>query len=305
MSQSEHNYVGIFGHVNLDYIMDVEKLPQPNTSIQVSNVQRFFGGTGANVALMAASMGVKTALASFVGADFPKDFKDAFFEVGVDTYDLKEMDGFLTPTCRIMTDPENNQIGIMDQGPMGEMDDFSVAKHTIEFSQIIHIGTGRPAYYRRIMQAARELGKPIYFDPAQELHYLYTPEIFAELLDMSHALFVNQSELATAMKYMNYSDKTQLLDHVDLLVITLGKDGSQILTKSEEINIPAIAPKQVIDPTGAGDAYRAGFYAGLSRNKTLDECGWLGAAAASFAIEVSGPVGKLPSWEEILERSGL
>ncbi len=304
MSQSE-NFVGIFGHVNLDYIMDVEKLPEPNTSIQVSNVQRFFGGTGANVALMAASMGVKAALASFVGTDFPRDFKDAFTNTGVDIHDLQEMKNFLTPTCRIMTDPENNQIGIMDQGPMGEMDDFPIAQHTIESSQIIHIGTGRPAYYRKIMKAASQLGKPIYFDPAQELHYVYSPEVFAELLDMSFVLFVNQSELATAMKYMNYSDKKQLLEHVELLIITLGKDGSQIITKSEEINIPAITPKQVIDPTGAGDAYRAGFYAGLSRNKTLDECGWLGAAAASFAIEVSGPVGKLPTWDEIKERADL
>ena len=299
------NFVGIFGHVNLDYIMDVEKLPEPNTSTQVSNVQRFFGGTGANVALMAASMGVKAALASFVGTDFPKDFKDAFSNIGVDTHDLQEMKNFLTPTCRIMTDPENNQIGIMDQGPMGEMDDFPIAQHTIESSQIIHIGTGRPAYYRKIMKVASQLNKPIYFDPAQELHYVYSPEVFAELLNMSHALFVNQSELATAMKYLGYDDKTQILEHVELLVITLGKDGSQILTKSEEINIPAIAPKAVVDPTGAGDAYRAGFYAGLSRNKTLDECGWLGAAAASFAIEVSGPVGKLPTWEEINDRAGL
>ena len=299
------NFIGIFGHVNLDYIMDVEKLPQPNTSIQVSNVQRFFGGTGANVALMAASMGVETALASFVGTDFPRDFKDAFSNTGIDIQDLMEMKGFLTPTCRIMTDPDNNQIGIMDQGPMGEMDDFPIAQHTIETSEIIHIGTGRPAYYRRIMEYASKLNKPIYFDPAQELHYLYTPEVFRELLDMSHALFVNQSELATAMKYLGYDDKMQLLGHVELLIITLGKDGSQILTKSEEINIPAVPPKQVTDPTGAGDAYRAGFYAGLSRNKTLDECGWLGAAAASFAIEVSGPVGKLPSWEEVLARSGL
>jgi len=304
MSQPE-NYVGIFGHVNLDYIMDVEKLPQPNTSIQVSNVQRFFGGTGGNIAMMAASMGVKTALASFVGADFPHDFKKAFLDAGVDLCDLAEMDGFMTPTCRIMTDPDNNQIGIMDQGPMGEMDDFPVAKHTIESSKIVHIGTGRPAYYRRIMEHASKLEKAIYFDPAQELHYLYTPEVFAELLDMSHALFVNQSELATAMKYMNYNDKKQLLKHVELLIITLGKDGSQILTSVEEITIPAVPPKEVVDPTGAGDAYRAGFYAGLSRNKSLDECGWLGAAAASFAIEVSGPVGKLPTWEDILNRSGI
>ena len=271
MSQPDHNFVGIFGHVNLDYIMEVEKLPTPNTSIQVNNVKRFFGGTGANIALMAASMGVKTSLASFVGTDFPDDFRDAFFNAGIDTYDLAMMKDYLTPTCRIMTDPENNQIAIMDQGPMGKMDDFPIAEHTIVHSQIIHIGTGRPAYYRKIMKYASQREKPIYFDPAQELSYLYSPEVFRELLDYSHALFVNQNELAIAMKYLGYEDKLKILEHVDLLIITLGKEGSRIITKTEEINIPAIAPTQVTDPTGAGDAYRAGFYAGLSRNKTLDE----------------------------------
>ncbi len=305
MSHPEHNFIGVFGHVNIDFIMDVEKLPQPNTSIQVENVKRFFGGTGGNIALMAASMGVKTALASFVGTDFPKDFKDLFFKAGVDTYDLKEMDGYLTPTCRIMTDPDNNQIGIMDQGPMGHMDDFPIAKHTLESCQNIHIGTGRPAYYRRIMEAAANLEKPIFFDPAQELHYIYSPEVFRELLDMSHTFFCNESELSTAMKYLGCDDKMKLLEHVDMLIITQGKGGSQIITDSEEIHIPIVQPREVVDPTGAGDAYRAGFYAGLSRNKPMDECGWLGAAAASFAIEVAGPVGKLPSWEEVLERTSL
>ncbi|RLC73974.1 MAG: hypothetical protein DRI61_17490, partial [Chloroflexi bacterium] len=244
MSQPD-NFVGIFGHVNLDYIMEVEKLPQPNTSCQVENVKRFFGGTGANVALMSASMGVKAALASFVGPDFPEDFKQLLVETGVDICDLAPMTGYMTPTCRIMTDPQNNQIGIMDQGPMGHMDDFPLAEHSIIHSQIVHIGTGRPSYYRRIMEFAVEKDKPIYFDPAQEIHYLYNPESFRELLDMSHAFFCNESELATAMKYMGYEDRKQLLEHVELLIITLGKDGSQILTVNNEINIPAVPPEQV------------------------------------------------------------
>ena len=229
MSQAEHNFLGVFGHVNLDYLMDVEALPKPNSSIQVSNVKRFFGGTGSNIAMMASSMGVKTALASFVGNDFPKDFRDALFRAGVDTYDLAEIEGYLTPTCRIMTDKKSNQICIMDQGPMGEMDDFPVAKHTVESSEIIHIGTGRPAYYRKVMRAARKLGKRIHFDPAQELRYVYTPEIFAEMLDISDMLFVNQHELKIALKYLGLKekDKLKILDYVSVLVVTKGKDGSR------------------------------------------------------------------------------
>jgi len=275
-----HNFVGVFGHVNLDYIMDVEKLPAPNTSTQVGNVKRFFGGTGANVALMASSMGVRAALASFVGDDFPKDFDDALFNAGVDTYDLVKVKDAATPTCRILNDPEGNQICIMDQGPMLRMREFVIAAHTIESSEIIHIGTGKPGYYRKVMKAARKLEKRIHFDPAQELGYVYSPDEFAELLAMADMLFVNQHELKIAMKYLGIKNKDKMLDEVGIMVVTKGKDGSEIITPSGTISIPAIKPKRILDPTGAGDAYRAGFYAGLSRGMDLECCGRLGAAGA-------------------------
>ncbi|MBA3046289.1 MAG: carbohydrate kinase family protein [Candidatus Thermoplasmatota archaeon] len=300
-----HNFLGVFGHVNIDYLMKVEKLPKPNTSVEVSDVERFFGGTGSNIAMMASAMGVRTALASFVGKDFPKDFKDALFQAGVDTYDLAEIEGFLTPTCRIMTDAQENQICIMDQGPMAKMDKFAMAAHTVESSEIIHISTGRPAYYKRIMKAARKLGKRIHFDPAQELRYVYTPEIFSEMLDISDLLFVNQHELKIAMKYLGMKKKENMLDRVGIIVVTKGKEGSEIITLSGTTAIPAIKPTKILDPTGAGDAYRAGFYAGLSRGMDLETCGILGASASSFAIGTKGPVGKLPSWDEVRDRAKI
>ncbi len=301
---SESNFLGVFGHVNVDFIMDVPKLPQPDSSIEVSNVKRFFGGTGSNIAMVASSLGVQTALASFVGTDFPADFKAALNNAGVDIADLVEVEDVLTPTCRILTDPEQAQIGIMDQGPMALMDDYEIARHTVESSKVIHIGTGRPGYYRRVMELAGELGKPVYFDPAQEIHYVYDASGFRELLGMSNTLFVNQSELATALKYLGEDNEQAILELVDTLIITLGRDGSRILQDDNELTIPAIDPSVVIDPTGAGDAYRAGFYAGLSRNMDLEKCGLLGASASSFIIEGEGPIGRLPGWEEVLARAG-
>ncbi len=304
MSQT-HNFVGIFGHVNIDYIMNVDELPKANTSTQVSEVKRYFGGTGSNIAMLASSMGVRTALASFVGKDFPKDFDDALFKANVDTYDLAKMDGYLTPTCRILTDPDCNQICILDQGPMLKMKEFPVAMHTIESSEIIHIGTGQPGYYRKVMKAAKKLGRRIHFDPAQELRYVYSPKEFQELLVMSDLLFVNQHELNIAMKYLGIKKKEKMLEKVGILIVTKGKDGSEIITPSGASQIPAIKPKKILDPTGAGDAYRAGFYAGLSRGMDLEACGTLGASAASFAIETMGPVGRLPTWDEVAERAGI
>jgi sugar/nucleoside kinase (ribokinase family) len=299
------SFLGVFGHVNIDYIMNVKKLPAPNTCIQVSKVKRMFGGTGANIAILASKMGVKTSLASFVGRDFPHAFKLLFKSAGVDITDLKEIKGEPTPTCRLLTDPEGSQIGIMDQGPMGHMQDFELARHTVKNSQIIHVGTGRPEYYKGIMQLANELKKKIHFDPAQEIHYVYNAASFRELLKFSDVLFVNKSELATALRYLKKKDKTSLLDYVDTLVLTLGKEGSQILSHREKIDIPAIKPKKIKDPTGAGDAYRAGFYAGMSRKMDIEMCGLLGASTASFVLEAEGPLGKLPSWNEVLGRANM
>jgi sugar/nucleoside kinase (ribokinase family) len=299
------SFLGVFGHVNIDYLMKVEKLPAPNTCIQVSDVKRLFGGTGANIAILASKMGVKTSLASFVGKDFPEDFRSLFKNAGVDITDLKEIKGEPTPTCRLLTDPEGSQIGIMDQGPMGHMQDFGLARHTVKNSQVIHVGTGRPEYYKGIMQLASDLNKKIHFDPAQEIHYVYNAASFRELLKFADALFVNKSELATALRYLKKKDKKALLEHVDTLVLTLGKEGSQIFRSREKIDIPAIKPKKIKDPTGAGDAYRAGFYAGMSRKMDMEMCGLLGASAASFILEVEGPLGKLPTFKEVLARASM
>lgn len=296
-------FLGVFGHVNIDYIMKVQKLPAPNTCVQVNDVKRLFGGTGANIAILASKLGVKASLASFVGEDFPVEFRRLFMTAGVDISELKEIKGEPTPTCRLLTDPDGSQIGIMDQGPMGHMQDFELARHTVEKSQIVHIGTGRPEYYRKIMRLAIDRKKIIHFDPAQEIHYVYNAASFRELLKFADTLFVNKSELATALRYLKKKDKNALLEYVDALVLTLGKEGSQILRHREKITIPAIKPKRIKDPTGAGDAYRAGFYAGMSRKMDIELCGLLGASAASFILEAEGPLGKLPTWKDVLSRA--
>ncbi len=297
------NFLGVFGHVNLDYIFGLSSLPAPNTSIEVDSKKLYFGGTGANIARWASKLGVKTSLASFVGDNFPSNFEQALLDDGVDLTNLGKMPGYSTPTCMIFTDPDQSQIAIIDQGPMKVMGRFQIAHHTIDTCEIIHIGTGRPEYYENIMLAAMEKGKKIAFDPAQEIHYVYNPDSFRKLLEMTDIFFANQNELATALKYMQMDSKEELSGHVDTLVLTLGKEGSQILQGDEIYDIPAIQPDKIVDPTGAGDAYRAGFYAGMSRDMPVETCGILGALSASFTLEHRGPQENIPTWEDILARA--
>ncbi|TLZ61465.1 MAG: hypothetical protein E6K16_06120, partial [Methanobacteriota archaeon] len=214
------NFLGVFGHVILDYIANLESLPAPNTSVQILDRQRFFGGTGGNIARISARLGVRTAIASFVGEDFPKEFRDALESDGVDLTDLRVVRGVSTPTAWIFTDPRGNQIAIVDQGPMRYAAKYGVLAHTVKTSEIVHLGTGRPEYYLKVAALAAKLGKKIAFDPSQEIHYVYTPATFRRLLSRSDMFFGNEVEMKRALSFVHRKTPADLLEWVDIVVMT-------------------------------------------------------------------------------------
>lgn len=296
------NFLAVYGHAVMDYIIKVPRLPAPNTSIELVDRRMYFGGTGGNIARMASTLGVKTALASFVGNDFPEEYENALREAGVDITDLTKVPGYKTPVAWIFSDANHNQMAIIDQGPVRDSAAFDVQKHSVTSSEIVHICTGRPQYYERVLELARDLGKKVSFDPAQEIHYVYKPETFRRLLRMSNHFFANENELEVALKFLNMKDPEELASKLDLLVVTKGTQGSEVYTESGKVLIPAIESAKVEEATGVGDAYRAGFYAAWSRGMSLEDCGWFGAAAASFAIETLGAQMNMPTWKKLYER---
>jgi len=296
-------FLCVFGHTNLDFIMSLDRFPERNTSVDVMEKQRYFGGTGANVATVAASLGVPTALASYVGKDFPLEFRNLMAGKGVDLRDLVEVDGYETPTVWIVSDPSHNQIAYVYQGPMRRMGDFELRMGAAKESRFIHIMTGRPEYYLRLMRECVRLGKRISFDPAQEIHHIWTEETFRQAIDMCDTFFCNESELGTAMRYLDAKRPEDLLDHVEVLFNTVGSKGSRIYTVEGEVEIPAVRPAKVVDTTGAGDAFRAGYFAGLYRDYSTIDSARFGAAAASFVIEAKGSLTHIPEWPDVLERT--
>jgi nucleoside kinase len=297
------NYLAAFGHVVLDQIISLRRLPRPNTSIEIVDRQRYFGGTAGNLARAAARLGVPTALASFVGEDFPSDYRDALRRDGVDLHDLRALRGRRTPTAWIFSDRAGNQMAVIDQGPMKEGTELPVLQYSVRNSKIVHLGTGRPKYYARIAALAADLDRTLSFDPAQELHYVYTPATFRALLQRSTYFFGNEAEIAQARRFVRATSTEGLLRFVSVVVATRGSKGSTVYARDGRIAVPRVRPSRVVDVTGAGDAYRAGFYAGLSRNLDLRRCGILGSTVASFVIEEKGPQTRLPKWPEVLRRA--
>ncbi|MBN1677799.1 MAG: carbohydrate kinase family protein [Candidatus Thermoplasmatota archaeon] len=297
------NFLGVYGHAALDLIYSSNEFPKPNTCVELKGKKQHFGGTGANLARIAATLEVRTALACHVGDDFPKAFLEALKASGVDTADVVRLRGKRTPFIILVSDSEHNQIGFVDQGAVLEQEVLPIRTHTADSSKFVHIGTGRPSYMLKVAKRARKRKKTVAFDPAQELHYVYTAETFKAVLENTDIFFANTSELERARAYLNIVEDQELLSYVKMVVNTRGGEGSRIITEDDEILVGTIQPDKLVDTTGAGDGFRAGFYAGMSRSLPIEECAWVGASTASFVVESEGSQTTLPTWDMVQRRA--
>jgi sugar/nucleoside kinase (ribokinase family) len=297
------HFLGVYGHVNLDYILDVAHLPRPNTSIQIERERVHFGGTGGNVARLAATMGVSTALASFVGEDFPEAYDLALRESGVDMTDVMRIADYGTPRVWIFSDPHGNQMAVVDQGPMRIAGKLPLLTRTATGAEWVHFCTGRPEYYVKVAREAARAGKKMSLDPAQEIHYVYTVSTLRRIIGHADLFFGNEKEVARAAKMLRVAGARGLLRHVTAVLETRGAKGSLVHERDGTTEIPAIKPRKLVDYTGAGDAFRAGFYAGLSRGHDIVVCAILGSSASSFALEAKGTQTVLPTYPQILARA--
>jgi sugar/nucleoside kinase (ribokinase family) len=297
------NFLGVYGHAALDLIYNSDEFPKPNTCVELKERKQHFGGTGANLARIAATLDVRTALACHVGDDFPKAFMESLRESGVDTADVVRLRGKRTPFIILVSDSNHNQIGFVDQGAVLEQERLPIRTHTTDSSKFVHIGTGRPSYMLKVAKRARRRKKTVAFDPAQELHYVYNPESLKAVLENTDIFFANTSELERAKSYLNLAEDQELLSYVKMVVNTRGGEGSRIITEDDDILVGTIQPDKVVDTTGAGDGFRAGFYAGLSRSLPIEECAWVGASTASFVVESEGSQSTLPTWDMVQRRA--
>ncbi len=295
-------FLSVFGHTAYDIILQVAEKPKLNSSTKVLSRVKRRGGTAANIAMMSSEMDVNVRLVSFVGEDFDEGYMKSLKKAGVDTSDLQRVKGKDTPTCWIVSLPGGEQMAFIDQGAMENIDDYEVPTDSITLPEIIHIGTGKPSYYSRVMDLGAKKGKKIAFDPGQELRYVYDPSKFKKMLSMSDIFFCNSSEYSLALEYIGGSKLEDLHSYVGIIVITKGKDGSTLITDEGVVHIPSYVPKKIVEPTGAGDAYRAGFYAGFSRGLSLERCCELGSARASFTLEQAGPQESHVDWEKLTIR---
>jgi len=294
-------FLSVYGHVTVDQIMTVRKFPADNTTEDILTKMTTLGGTGTNIAVAAAKLGCPTALCAFVGNDFPGTYEKQIKDSGLITDEFVHVDNFETSGAIVVNDPSMTQKVVFYQGPQGFADETGVMlTSNAKKSRYTHFCTGQPSYYLRVMDQIFGRTK-IAVDPAQESHRIWNSDNFPKALIRANALFCNNFEAESLKRYSKLDDILEAA--VDLTVCTNGAEGSRARYKGETLSIPAVKADRVVDPTGCGDTYRAGFYTALYKGFEVPEALVIASSVASFVIEQTGALTNIPEWDAVMERA--
>lgn len=279
------------GTVALDTLALVDRLPLRNETALVKEVRDDFGGTAGNVAAGLATLGLRPRLVSSVGRDFPKsDYGQHLRRLGVELGALHFSD---LPTARafLFTEPRGAQQIYYSPGASLEMGRCGTFK-----AGIAHFAAGEISAYPRFMERCDRVS----FDPGQESFHRDPKDIKACLPHVDY-LFVNEHELQHLQKCLGMGIEDFLRVGPEVVVESRGPKGQVLHMRDQRVTCPAAKARRV-EPSGAGDAHRAGFLYGLARGYKLEVCARLGSVMAAFVLEAVGAQGNLPSEAKLRER---
>lgn len=267
-----------------DHIMP-DKLHILNVSFIMNSFRQEFGGTGGNIAWSLGLLGIPTILLAAAGKDFTP-YKKHLKKVGsVDTANIKEYKNQLTARGFVTTDADDNQIWGFYEGAMKESGKISIKKF-LKKDTILMVAPNDPLAMTKYVNEAWECKTSYIFDPAFNIPH-FSNKLLELAIRNSYILIGNDYEIGLIEKRLGWT-KEKLIKNTDILITTLGSKGARVNTNGKTILIPPAKPKNASDPTGAGDAFRAGVLAGLIYGYPLEVCGKMGALTSVYTVEKYG-----------------
>jgi adenosine kinase len=277
------DYIMVFpGHFT-DHILP-DKLDSISLSFLVDDLRRVYGGCGPNIAYSLALLGERPVLMATAGKD-ATEYVDWLGQNGIDTSLLCICDDCLTASFFVNTDLDQNQIASFYTGAMARACDLSL--YAVKDPEIVIISPNDPAAMKKYAGECRERDVPYIYDPSQQVARVDGDELLAGLTG-ARVLILNDYEYSMLQKKTGL-DEAQLMQRVDTIIVTLGENGSRIATQEQVIEVPVAKPHTVLEPTGVGDAYRAGLIKGLLHGTPWPVTGRIAALAAAYVIEHPGP----------------
>lgn len=263
-----------------------EKLHILNVCFLIDRIEEKRGGTAGNIAYNLALLGEKPCIYSAVGKDF-RGYDQALESMGVSLAGIRRLEETFTACAYITTDKKGNQITGFSPAAMNTPCDPAFHPRP-EAGDWAVVSPGNVEDMRALPALYRAHGTPYIFDPGQQVPAL-TPEALLEGLTGAAALIGNDYEMEMIRKKVGL-DRVGLLEKVGYVLTTFGDAGSEVMRRDWEKprHIAAVKVNGVADPTGAGDAYRAGLVKGLHAGLDMETSAEMGAVCASFCIEKYG-----------------
>lgn len=321
-TQNDFQSVIVTGSMAYDEIMDFpglfkdhfhpEKLHQINISFALSNLQKQLGGTATNIFynlnLALDFKNTETVLLGAVGKD-GKEFIEFFHKNHCSIKGIHVDKNLYTAAGKVITDKKDSQIWGFYYGASREAKKFSLAKYA-EKNSLVVISANHPEAFLHFQNQAIKNNFIYLYDPGMSLTWIKDTDLKKGVLNCRY-LIGNDYEIAMILKRLNIS-VIRIIENGINVITTLGEKGVKYDSKVYPVKssfkfnrvnkVPAYKVKKIIDPTGAGDAWRGGFIAGLIKNLSLVDCLKLGNVMASFAVETYGTVNHKPSQKDINKR---
>jgi adenosine kinase len=286
----------VTGSIAFDYIMSFpgnfsehflpDQLDRISISFLVDSLIRRYGGCAANIAYSLSLLGEHPILFGTVGKDF-NDYGSFLKDMGVNISKVRRIENEYTASFFVSTDQKGNQIASFYTGAMKHAKELSIRDISDEPIDLLIISPNDPQAMVSYAKECKELQIPYIFDPSQQIVRLSGEELRAGT-EGARMLILNDYELEMFKKKTGLYDD-HLLYLVETIIVTHGENGSVIRTAAKTIRIPVVPPKQILDPTGVGDAYRAGLIKGMINRFSWESTGRMGSLAATYAMEKEGP----------------
>jgi adenosine kinase len=259
-----------------------DKVHMLNVSFLVPQMRREFGGCAGNIAYNLKLLGGEGMPAGTVGKDF-EPYADWLAKNGIDARFVKMVDGTFTAQAYITTDHADNQISAFHPGAMNHAHENDIRLDGIRLG--IVSPDGRDGMIRNATRFV-EAGIPFIFDPGQGMP-MFNGDELKQFVEQAHYVAMNdyESELLQQRTGWKVAD---IAERVDALVITGGSKGSVIYSNGRRYDIPTATVARIADPTGCGDAYRAGLLYGIQRQLDWETTGRIASLMGAIKIEQAG-----------------
>jgi adenosine kinase len=297
----------ITGSIAFDYLMSFpgkftahflpEHMQRVSLSFLVDSMDKRRGGCAPNIAYTLALLGERPFLMGTAGQDFG-DYRAWLEGANIDTSLVKQVPDKFTASFFCSTDTDNNQIASFYTGAMAHAAELSF--RTVRDAGLVIVSPNDPAAMVQYAEECRTLRIPYIFDPGQQCARMSGDELKDGVIG-ARVVICNDYEFEL-LRQKTGLDEADILEKSEALIVTRGEQGCSIYTVADRVDVKAVPPHRIVDPTGVGDAFRGGLMKGIASGADYPTSAQIGSVAATYALEHLGGSSHAYTYEEFQRR---